>query len=260
MTKKKSSEANIEKNRKVFFFVGLILALSVTLIALEWSSNKSVSNESVSVPELQNEKVQGGQIFVIPETPVKPKPKYSTTENKKKKEEANSPSGKKFDDDLSRFTNRSKNQIDISLYPADMVYIDTAELPFIDLDPGTITKKVTDIDRRPYFASCCEDEYNPLCFDCTQDVIKRFIKKHIVGTNCVKEQGGIELIWTKVTINEVGNVCEVNIKNRDEVCPESAEQVIDAFLQLPQMVPGEYAGVKIRVSYYIPVKIRFMKS
>ena len=260
MTKKKTSDANIEKNRKVYFFVGLILALCVTLIALEWSSNTKSIIYAANASELELEQVSGIDIVVIPEPPKPKKSNYEATNKEEKITKEQPTEEKKAKENTSRFVNLSKNEIDISQFPEDIVYIDTADLPFIDDNAGSLTKKVTDIDKRPYFASCCENGYTPLCFDCTEDAIIKFINDRIEGTQCVKDQGGIELIWTKVTINEVGNVAEVSIENQDEVCPESAEQIINAFLQLPQMIPGEYAGMTIRVSYYIPIKIRFMKS
>ncbi len=41
MKKKKSEKANLEKNRLIYFEAGLILALSLSLVAFEWSKTPS---------------------------------------------------------------------------------------------------------------------------------------------------------------------------------------------------------------------------
>jgi len=55
MEKKKSRKANQERNRPMFIQIGLIVALSIILVAFEWTSNPSESDNIQMVQEIQFE-------------------------------------------------------------------------------------------------------------------------------------------------------------------------------------------------------------
>ena len=50
MKKKKSEKANLEKNRLIYFEAGLIIALSLSLVAFEWSKAPSEINAVIGLP------------------------------------------------------------------------------------------------------------------------------------------------------------------------------------------------------------------
>ena len=55
MEKKKSNKANQERNRPMFIQVGLVVALSIILVAFEWTSNPKESDGIRMVQEIQFE-------------------------------------------------------------------------------------------------------------------------------------------------------------------------------------------------------------
>ena len=60
MELKKSKKADLEKNRGIFLEIGLLLVLSIVLIAFEWTTrpktggeNKLVADQTYEVEEMQ---------------------------------------------------------------------------------------------------------------------------------------------------------------------------------------------------------------
>jgi len=49
MENKKSESANIEKNRNMYLQIGIVLVLSLVLVAFEWSSKTKTGNEALRV-------------------------------------------------------------------------------------------------------------------------------------------------------------------------------------------------------------------
>ena len=52
---KKSEKANLDKNRGLFFQIGVIVALSIVLISFEWTSKESSKDDTQMVQEIQFE-------------------------------------------------------------------------------------------------------------------------------------------------------------------------------------------------------------
>lgn len=262
MKEKKSNEANIERKKSIFFYVGLLVALAITLIAFEWSYKQYETGESEPIKDLPDEIVEGGDIRVLEkEIPDKPEPyrlvrkqeKEETQKIDRTKEEH--PSDKR---ERTTFSSIDPNQINLEDIPEELFHFEDFEGPIIDPLAGTIEKSVTSIDQRPYFPECCEGAYSPLCYNCTRDKLFAFIRKNIEVPECVHTAGGVQIVWVKLTIDVDGTVNSVEVINMDEICTEAVVRTRDALSKLPPMVPGTYAGVPVRVSYHIPVKLRFM--
>ena len=153
MRDKKTEVANIEKRKRGFFYIGLIVALSICLIALEWvfSENSLVD----TVESLENEPVPEVVIVEesgIPERP-KPKPEFNSAEVQVFYKDTLT--------DTAKFVTTDSSGIEFQLPDGQLSNFDESEI-FIDPFPGVITKNVLDIDQRPHYRECLKDnEYNP---------------------------------------------------------------------------------------------------
>ena len=78
MELKKSKKADLEKNRGVFLEIGLLLVLSIVLIAFEWTTRPSNEDQNKLVAETTYE-VEEMQVTRREEQP-KPEPQQQVTE------------------------------------------------------------------------------------------------------------------------------------------------------------------------------------
>ena len=249
MRDKKTEVANIEKRKRGFFYIGLIVALSICLIALEWvfSENSLVDTieplEIEPVPEVVIVEEKG-----IPERP-KPKPEFNSSEALVFYQDTLM--------DTAKFVTTDSSGREFQLPDGQLSNFDESEI-FIDPFPGVITKNVLDIDQRPHYRECLKDnEYNPLVFDCTVEKIFSYVKSNLTVPKCVKLGGGEQIVHALVVLDETGFTQEVKVLNSDAVCEDCAREAIRVLNSLPPMQPAIYGGMNIRVSFSIPIKFQY---
>ncbi len=71
MEKKKSSKANLEDKKNLFFLIGLVVSMGATLLAFEW---KNSPNKVESLGNLQSQSIEEEFIPITREPEVKPPP------------------------------------------------------------------------------------------------------------------------------------------------------------------------------------------
>ncbi|MBT6513536.1 MAG: hypothetical protein HOK65_02095 [Crocinitomicaceae bacterium] len=248
MYKKKSDQANIEKRRKGFFYIGLVISLALSLLAFEWVISKG---DTVDIHEpLISEKIPWVVIIDDEKIPEKPIPNTEILEIQLLSPEFNIQNTVKFTDDL--------NSQGIGDIASNEPWIDDDEIFYIDPFPGKITKSIFDIDQRPHYNACLGDgDYTPLVFDCTVEQVFKYIRSNIKVPECVKLSGGKQIVMALVKLNENGTIAAVSILNSDAVCEACSIEAMRVLLELPPMNPGVYGGMNISVSFSIPIKFEY---
>ena len=52
METKKSKQANLENKKASFFQIGVVVVLSIILVAFEWTSNPSINNDIQMIQQI----------------------------------------------------------------------------------------------------------------------------------------------------------------------------------------------------------------
>src|SRR5690625_1237730 len=106
----------------------------------------------------------------------------------------------------------------------------------------------SEVDTVPTFISCEGESDSEACMNTE-------IQKHVVAnfnTNIAKELDleGQQRILINFTIDEIGKVEIFNVRGPHKTLLSEARRVIES---LPQFIPGEHNGEKVRVSYTLPI-------
>lgn len=248
MRRKKTEQANIEKRRKGFFYIGLVISLALTLLAFEWVFSKGGTVDLLE--PMASEEIPWIVIIDDEKIPEKPIPNLDIVAIQLLQPEFNAGTRARFTDDL--------NKQGLGAISNSELWVDDAEIFYIDPFPGTITKSIFDIDERPHYDDCLDGRgYNPVVFDCSVEKVFNHVRSNINVPECVKLSGGKQIVMALVNLNENGEVERVSVLNSDAVCEDCSIEAIRVLKQLPPMNPGIYGGMNISVSFSIPIKFEY---
>ena len=249
MRNKKSDSVNIEKKKRGFFYIGLIIALAMCLLALEWVYPDQKLPDILE--PMEGESTPWVVVIDDKKIPEKPMPRDDYVRHEKVLAVRDSTT------DTVKFTVQQPHLISFELPDSILSDLGDEEI-YIDPFPGVITKNITDIDERPHYENCLENgDYNPLVFDCTVDKIFTHVRNNITVPECVKYSGGEQIVLALIVLNVAGEPTEITILNSDAVCADCAVEATRVLRSLPAMNPGVYGGMNIRVSFSIPIKFQY---
>ena len=253
MRDKKSEEANIEKRKKSFFFIGLIIALAVSLIAFEWASS-SRQNIELARPELD----EGNVVRIDYYHPLPEKPKPISMQSSVPSSVVDDNGGRP----KTQFTSSQGAIVNPVFYPEGEFVDPFDDIRNINPFPGQTTRSIFDIDERPHFESCLNGkEYNPLVFDCTVEQVFQSIQENLKVPECVKYSSGKQqIVLAMVALDKLGEMDRIVILNSDAVCSECVRETARILSLLPKMNPGIYAGNPIPVAFTIPIKFQYLQK
>ncbi len=249
MRNKKSDSVNIEKKKRGFFYIGVIIALAICLLALEWVYPDQ--NPVDIVEPMEGESTPWVLVIDDKKIPERPMPRDDYISREKVV------TGRDSITDTAKFSVQHPHLNSFELPDSVLTDLGSEEI-YIDPFPGVITKSITDIDERPHYESCLiNGDYNPLVFDCTVDKIFSHVRKNITVPECVKYSGGEQIVLALIVLNVAGEPTEIAILNTDAVCADCAVEATRVLRSLPPMNPGVYGGMNIRVSFSIPIKFQY---
>jgi len=224
MKSKKSDKVNLDKKKKVFFYTGMVISLSLILLIFEWQP-KSLNNNNLgdlSMYEIEDEIIPITRPEVKPPPP--PPPKVTTqieivddkTEIKKEIEVAT--------------TDISENaKIDI---------IDPIDDDTVEYDP---VFKFAAIEEKPEFNGGVAG-------------LLKYIASNTKYPQIAKENGIGGKVYVQFVIDKTGKVTEVSIaRGKDPYLDKEALRVVQS---LPKWKPGKQRGKPVKVSYVIPINFK----
>jgi periplasmic protein TonB len=225
MLTKKSPQADLEKKRFAFFQVGLIIALSCSLLAFEWM-----------FPHLK--KVEHQKMAVAQEAP------YIFYEIITKQEEP---------------SKSSKPKISQPIIPDKFIKNDDPEVPETPLeipdpsltDEPSIGPYIEHIEQ-PAMAEWQLDKVAE--FPGGENAMRKFITDNIRYPYKAIELNKTGVVWVSFIVNDKGEIIDIKIL-KDEVgvgCAEEAARIIQA---MPRWSPGVVSGKA--VPSYKQVRIKF---
>ena len=107
------------------------------------------------------------------------------------------------------------------------------------------------VDQVPIFPGCGELGSHEEQKNCTSNKVQEYVTRNF-NTNMAKglDIKGIKRVVVVFKINKEGNITEVRARAPHPALEAEAIRVVES---LPQMIPGEFNGQKVGVSYTLPI-------
>lgn len=224
METKKSKKSDLERIRSIFFQLGLIISLVITITAFEWTSNNNKPDDlGIIVTQADNFELPP---ITFPKEDIKPPaPKIILA--------------------------------DINIVKNDVVVNDTVQIQSTDtydykpndslnvkLDPETEVEEPTifwKVEIKPEFKGGEKNMY-------------KFLIDHISYPQMPKENGIQGTVYIEFTIDKSGKI--INPKIKKSVDPYLDKEALRVVSSMPDWTPGIQAGKAVSVINIIPIKFK----
>lgn len=219
MENKKSKRANLENKRMIIFQSGLVIALSLVLVAFEW---KSEYNRSALVNRPDFDFQEEYVMNTFPEE--KPKPKLPKPQMMPIEEII-------IDDDVE-----PDDELDFSS--------ESDELMAIEI------KMVEDEPEEESFVPFYKVEEKPM-FMGGEKALLNFLAKNTRYPEAAKEAAIQGRVYVEFIINEYGEI--VDVKLARGVHPLLDNEAMRVVKSMPKWKPGVQGGKKVSVNFHVPI-------
>lgn len=220
MKLKKSKNANLERRRGVFFRFGLLISLSVVLLAFEWSVSDATIDNFSSTTNMEIEE-EMAELTARKEEPPPPKPEMQ-----------------KVPDEIKVVDN--KVIIDDPIPIFDIT--DTSDIPIVDLTPIDTLIEVIPfavVENKPTFKG-------------GDKALLEFLMKETKYPEMAVEGGISGIVYIEFVIDTDGKVIDVALmRGKHKLIDDEALRVVK---KMPAWNPGSQRGKPVRVPYVVPVK------
>jgi periplasmic protein TonB len=230
MKQKKTDDANLEKKRGTFFFLGLSATLALILSAFVWSSyDINIRLMGELQLDLAEEEVIPPNMVTPPPPP--PPPQVTTVIE--------------IVDDKEIIEEKEDLFVEQDV-TADIQIID---IPTSEPEEDEIFMVVEKMPTLPACKNLANDEERN---QCTQMEIIKLVQGNAKYPPIAKEAGIQGTVFVYFEVNKDGKVENVEIKK--SVDKRLDEEAVKAVKMLPTFDPGKQRGKPVRVQYTIPVR------
>ena len=232
MQLKKNPEADLNKNRNLYFVIGLTLVLGVTWGAVEYKSHErkiDLTNGDMLVDDEEDVPITE-QLKTPPPPPPPPPPAPEVIEIVEDEEEVEE-------------TVIESTESDEEMVIEDIVVEDD----FDDIDvPFAVIEDV------PIFPGC-ESVAKSQRRACFQEQMNKHIRKNFRYPDIAQEMGIQGRVYVNFIISKDGTITNIRMRGPDKNLENEAARIIG---RLPQMTPGRQRGRPVRVPFSIPITFR----
>lgn len=224
MELKKSTKADLEDKRNLFLWIGLVVALGITLLAFEWTSKPSKAD---SLGSIQTQEVEEEIIPITREQEIKPPPP---------------PPPPKVVEVL--------NIVDDDVEIEDELQIEDSEA-----DDETV------IDVAPVISQAKEEEEEEAqVFFIVEDMpefpggelaLRKYIGNAIKYPVIAQENGIQGKVYVTFVVGKDGSISNASIARG--VDPSLDKEALRVVNSLPKWKPGKQRGKPVNVSYTVPI-------
>jgi len=234
----KSKKARIESYSKIFFQLGLVLALLVVYLSIEWKSFDRYVSE-MNMVDLQDEEtvdipITERIIEIKPPPPPPPAPeKILIVDDLEEIEET-----------VLETTETDETEAVEFVEIENIEEVEEEEL--VENVPFAIVEEV------PVYPGCVGSKEQKR--KCLQDKIRIHVNK-TYNTNLPQELGlspGKKKVFVMFKIDKNGNVSDARARGPHKRLEKEAIRVVNL---LPQMTPGKQRGRSVSVSYTLPIAL-----
>ncbi|MDG2500609.1 MAG: energy transducer TonB [Flavobacteriaceae bacterium] len=232
MQLKKNPEADLNKNRNLYFVIGLTFVLGVTWGAVEYKSYErkiDLTNGDMLVDDEEDVPITE-QLKTPPPPPPPPPPAPEVIEIVEDEEEVEE-------------TVIESTESDEEMVIEDIVVEDD----FDDIDvPFAVIEDV------PIFPGC-ESVAKSQRRACFQEQMNKHIRKNFRYPDIAQEMGIQGRVYVNFIISKDGTITNIRMRGPDKNLENEAARIIG---RLPQMTPGRQRGRAVRVPFSIPITFR----
>ena len=232
MQLKKNPEADLNKNRNLYFVIGLTFVLGITWGAVEYKTyERKFDLSNVNMLEDDEEDIPiTEQLKTPPPPPPPPPPAPEVIEIVEDEEEVEE-------------TVIESTESDEDLIIEDIVVEDDFE----DIDvPFAVIEDV------PIFPGC-ESVAKSQRRACFQDQMNKHIRKNFRYPDIAQEMGIQGRVYVNFIISKDGSITNIRMRGPDKNLENEAARIIG---RLPKMTPGKQRGRAVRVPFSIPITFR----
>jgi protein TonB len=232
MQLKKNPEADLNKNRNLYFVIGLTLVLGVTWASVEYKSYErkiDLTNGDMLVDDEEDVPITE-QLKTPPPPPPPPPPAPEVIEIVEDEEEVEE-------------TVIESTESDEEMVIEDIVVEDD----FDDIDvPFAVIEDV------PIFPGC-ESVAKSQRRACFQEQMNKHIRQNFRYPDIAQEMGIQGRVYVNFIISKDGTITNIRMRGPDKNLENEAARIIG---RLPKMTPGRQRGRAVRVPFSIPITFR----
>ena len=232
MQPKKNPKADLNKDRNLYFVIGLTLVLGVTWGAIEYKTYEKVFDlAALHMLEDDDEDIPITEQLKTPPPPPPPPPAPEVIEVVEDEEEV------------------EETVIESTETDQDEIIIEEIEVEeeFEDIDvPFAVIEDV------PIFPGC-ESVAKSQRRACFQDKINQHIRRNFRYPEIAQEMGIQGRVYVNFIIAKDGSITNIRMRGPDKNLENEAQRIIS---RLPQMTPGKQRGRAVRVPFSIPITFR----
>jgi protein TonB len=226
MEQKKSPKADLESKKNLFFLLGLVISLGLTLLAFEWT-NKPKKAEQFG--NIQAQEVEDEFIPLTREQEVKPPPLPPPA------------------------TVDILNIVDNDVEIEDELEIEDTEADdntYIDIAPIIAAKEEEEVKEEIFFNIIEE----PAEFPGGDKALYKFIYDHINYPTIAEENGIQGKVIIKFVVDEQGSATNAEVIRPVDVNLD--KEALRVIKMLPKFKPGKHRGKAVKVYYVSTITFR----
>ena len=229
MERKKNPKADLESKKGIFVLIGLIISLSLSILAYE---SKSYDNLDVGLGDLNIDDLDEEDIDITrPEPPPPPK------------EEP--PPPPEIPEEIEIKENEEELENELEVDDAETDQDDMMEMPEEEFEEAFIS-----VEKMPMLGDCKNE-------DCTQSEIMKFIARNFKYPEIAKANGVEGRVILEFVVEKDGKIGRVKIlKGLDKHVDKAAIEVVEKLntKKAPKFSPGRQIGKAVPVKYTVPIK------
>ena len=232
MQPKKNSKADLNKDRNLYFVIGLTLVLGVTWGAIEYKTYEKVFDlAALDMLQDDDEDVPITEQLKTPPPPPPPPPAPEVIEVVEDEEEV--------EETVIESTETDQDEIIIEEIEVEEEF-DDIDVPFAVIE---------DVPIFPGCESVAKSERRT----CFQDKINQHIRRNFRYPEIAQEMGIQGRVYVNFIIAKDGSITNIRMRGPDKNLENEAQRIIS---RLPQMTPGKQRGRAVRVPFSIPITFR----
>ena len=232
MQPKKNPKADLNKDRNLYFVIGLTLVLGVTWGSIEYKTYEKVFDlAALDMLEDDDEDIPITEQLKTPPPPPPPPPAPEVIEVVEDEEEV--------EETVIESTETDQDEIIIEEIEVEEEF-DDIDVPFAVIE---------DVPIFPGCESVAKSERRT----CFQDKINQHIRRNFRYPEIAQEMGIQGRVYVNFIIAKDGSITNIRMRGPDKNLENEAQRIIS---RLPQMTPGKQRGRAVRVPFSIPITFR----
>ena len=233
MEPKKNPKADLELYRGIFLQAGLVVALIVCIVAINWKSyDDTVADLGELEVEIDDEIIPITQRQTAPPPPPPPPPPEII---------------EVVEDDVEL-----EEELEIQSTETDM----NEEVEIIEMEEEVSDEVLSFavVESVPVFPGCEDASTNEEKKACFQQQILKYVSKNFNFPEMARQMGISGKVYVNFVIEKDGSISNVEVvRGVDKLLDDEAARVVKS---LPKMTPAKQRGKPVRMSFTLPINAK----